>query len=92
MSSGRIILVRVDTRASLVLVLVDKLVPFIQLRKVLVALPKESAVTAGLEARALEQNAKVSGVILGAELLGDFTQQLHLVIRQALIVFELSYG
>ena len=68
MSSGWIILIRVDFSGSLVLVLVEKLVHFIWLSKVLVVLPKESTVSAGLEARALEQNSKVGVVILWTEL------------------------
>ena len=92
MSSGRIILIRVDMLVSLVLVRVDKLVTFIWLGKVLVALPKECTFGTGLEARAFEQNAKVGGVILWAKLLGDFAKEFHLVMGQVLIVFILSHG
>ena len=77
---------------SLVLFRVHKLVPFIWFGEVLVAIPKECTFSAGLEARALEQNAKVGGVILWAELLGDFAKQLHLVMGQVLVVFVLSHG
>ena len=77
---------------SLVLFRVHKLVPFIWFGKVLVAIPKECTFSAGLEARALEQNAKVGGVILWAKLLGDFAKQLHLVMGQVLVVFVLSHG
>ena len=77
---------------SLVLVRVDKLVTFIWLGKVLVALPKECTFGTGFEARAFEQNAKVGGVILWTKLVGDFAKQLQLVMGQVLIVFVLSHG
>ena len=88
MSSGPIILL---IQALLVL-LVDKLDPFILLDKVFVSLPKECFFSASLEARAFEKNAKVSIVILWAKLLRYFTQQLHLIRGQTLIVLILGYG
>ena len=92
-SSGRIISIRINIVASVLLVLFDKLfILFTWLGKVLVALPKECIFGASHEARALEQNAKVGGVILWTKLVGDFAKQLQLVMGQVLIVFVLSHG